>query len=116
MADGSFSLINHSKFNIMKQPLQFHHWNFIESMYSEKYKPIEDYIQKHLKNVNSNELITVKGIGGKRIDGNNHVSYKEVIYTDQNGNECSIQINVYEKLVIIPGSHPSKKITIRKAA
>lgn len=100
----------------MKQPLQFHHWNFIESMYAEKYKPIEDYIQKHLKNVNSNELITVKGIGGKRIDGNNHVSYKEVIYTDQNGNECSIQINVYEKLVIIPGSHPSKKITIRKAS
>lgn len=99
----------------MKQPLQFHHWNFIESMYAEKYKPIEDYIQKHLKNVNSNELITVKGIGGKRIDGYKYVSYKEVIYTDQSGNECSIQINVYEKLVIIPGAHPSKKITIRKA-
>lgn len=100
----------------MKHTLQFYHWNFIESMYAEKYKPIEDYLQKHLKNVNSNELITVKGTGGKRIDGNNFVSYKEVIYTDKSGNECILNINVYEKIIVIKGEHPSKKITIRKAS
>jgi hypothetical protein len=85
-------------------------------MYAEKYKPIEDYLQKHLKDVNSNELITVKGTGGKRIDAYNFVAYKEVIYTDKSGNECILNINVYQKMIVIKGAEPFTKITIRKAS